>query len=267
MPFPDSRRVIYQKNPLEQVICQLRFPPILRIDAEAPARFQEAIRQEFPLFEEKFEGSVDIPSEVAEQLPAEFLRLPGISGMERRSFQFRTLDEQWTLSLTRDFIALSTSNYTRWEEFQLYFRKPFEVFLAEYSPAIFTRIGLRYQDVIRKSELGLEETPWSELLQPYIAGILAVPSVDQSHIKSTMQVVEMDLSDDYGKVTIRHGFATDKRTNEICYLIDNDFFAEKIKDSNDVIERLNHFNLRARRLFRWSITDRLHEAMEPEAIS
>lgn len=266
MPFPDSRRVIYQKNPLEQVICQLRFPPILRIDAEPPARFQEAIRQEYPLFEEKFEGSVDIPSEIAEQLPSEFLRLPGMGVRERRSYQFRTLDEQVTFSLTRDFVALATNSYTRWEEFQFNFRKPFEAFQQEYSPVLFTRVGLRYQDVIRRSQLGLEDTPWSELLQPYIAGVLAVPDVKQSHVTSTMQVVEMNLSHNYGKVTIRHGFATDTRTNEICYLIDNDFFAEKIKDSNDVIERLNQFNLRARRLFRWCITDRLHEAMEPQPI-
>lgn len=266
MPFPDSPRVIYNKNPLEQVICQLRFPPILRIDTELPARFQEAIRHEYPLFEEKYEGMPEIPAEVADQLPADFLRLPGIGGIERRSYQFRTLDEQWTFSLTREFIALATGHYRRWEEFQHYFIKPFEVFLHEYSPAFFSRVGLRYQDVIRRSRLGLEEVPWSELLQPYIAGMLATHDLDSSHIQSTLQVVEMNLSNNHGKVTIRHGFATDNKTGEICYLIDNDFFAEKVKDSQDVINRLTQFNVRARRLFRWCITDRLHEAMEPQPL-
>jgi len=267
MPFPDSPRVIYNNNPLEQVICQLRFPPILRIDTELPARFQEAIRHEYPLFEEKHEGVAEIPAELAEQLPADFLRLPGIGSMDRKSYQFRTLDEQWALSLTRDFIALDTSHYTRWEEFQQHFAKPFEVLLDEYSPAIFSRIGLRYQDVIRRSRLGLSDTPWSELLQPYIAGMLASTDLDGDHIDSTMQVVEMKLANNYGKVKIRHGFATDRTTGEVCYLIDNDFFAEKVKESHEVLNRLTQFNLRARRLFRWCITDRLHEAMDPQPIN
>ena len=52
MPFPDSERVIYQRNPLLEVICQLRFPSILRIDSEAPAVFQERVRKEYPMYQE-----------------------------------------------------------------------------------------------------------------------------------------------------------------------------------------------------------------------
>lgn len=266
MPFPDSQRVIYKKNPLEQVICQIRFPPILRIETEIPAAFQDAIRQEFPLFEEKQEGGIEIPGDLAEQLPKEILRLPGIGGIERKLYQFSTLDEQWTISLSRDFIALATNEYQRWEEFQRYFKLAFEVLLKEYSPALFSRIGLRYVDVIRRSRLGLQERPWSELLQPHIAGVLAVNDLGGQHILNTTQVIEMTLADNYGRATIRHGFAVDKATNEVCYLIDNDFFAEKLKDSNDVYDRLAKFNLRARRLFRWCITDKLHKAMEPKPI-
>jgi uncharacterized protein (TIGR04255 family) len=47
MTFPeDSPRVIYGRNPLEQVICQIRFPTILKIDTELPAAFQEQIRSD-----------------------------------------------------------------------------------------------------------------------------------------------------------------------------------------------------------------------------
>ena len=45
MPFPVTKRIIYKKNPLVEVICQLRFPPILSIDTEIPARFQGAIKK------------------------------------------------------------------------------------------------------------------------------------------------------------------------------------------------------------------------------
>ncbi len=60
MPFPEVQRVIYRKNPLEQVICQFRFPAILRIDTETPADFQERIRNDFPQFAEQTEWKFPI---------------------------------------------------------------------------------------------------------------------------------------------------------------------------------------------------------------
>src|SRR5689334_11739505 len=50
MPFPDSPRVIFRNNPRVQVIAQLRFPTILSIGSVDPARFQELIRDEYPLY-------------------------------------------------------------------------------------------------------------------------------------------------------------------------------------------------------------------------
>lgn len=50
MPFPPTPRVRYELNPIQEVICQLRYPPILRIGAEAPAAFQEVIRKDYPLY-------------------------------------------------------------------------------------------------------------------------------------------------------------------------------------------------------------------------
>src|SRR6266852_706318 len=47
-PFPEFTRVIYQRNPLVEVVCQLRFSPILRIDTDPPAEFQDRIRSAFP---------------------------------------------------------------------------------------------------------------------------------------------------------------------------------------------------------------------------
>jgi uncharacterized protein (TIGR04255 family) len=264
MPFPDSPRVIYTNNSLEQVICQVRFPPILRIDAEIPARYQDAIRQQYPLFEEKHEDKPDIPKQLLEQLPPDFLRL--LSASDKKAYNFISIDEQWTVSLTRDFIALTANNYSRWEEFKEHFRIPFDALLSEYAPALFSRVGLRYQNVIRRSVLGLESTPWSELIQPYIAGPLAAPGLDDDSIVNTTNTVEIRLRNEYGRVRIRYGFAVDSATKETCYLIDSDFFAEKIKGSENVLDRLDRFNRRAGRLFRWCITPHLHEAMGPRNI-
>ncbi len=44
MPIPDFDRVIYRKPALTRVVCQLRFPPILRISAEEPRSGGPALR-------------------------------------------------------------------------------------------------------------------------------------------------------------------------------------------------------------------------------
>lgn len=71
MLFPESERVIYDQNPLEEVICELRFPQILRIESEAPAAFQDRVRGEYPLVNKRTPLNLGLPPEVAKIFPLE----------------------------------------------------------------------------------------------------------------------------------------------------------------------------------------------------
>src|SRR5947209_5365304 len=54
MPDAASQpKTLYRRSPLLEVIVQLCFPPILRIEAEKPAAFQDLVRSDFPYFETK----------------------------------------------------------------------------------------------------------------------------------------------------------------------------------------------------------------------
>ena len=53
--FSNEERMIYAKRQLVEVICPLRFPEILSIDASEPAAFQDRIRREYPQYEKKIE--------------------------------------------------------------------------------------------------------------------------------------------------------------------------------------------------------------------
>jgi len=111
MPFPESPRVIYRKNPLDRVICQLRFPPILKIDTETPAQFQECIRGNFPEFRLKEEATLLTPAGISQELNAEMFRQ--IMPSETKNYEFSSEDSIWKVNLTRTFLSLSTTKYIR----------------------------------------------------------------------------------------------------------------------------------------------------------
>ena len=255
-PFPDSPRVVYRKNPLELVICQLRFPAILRIGSEPPAAFQEAIRAEYPLFREV--ASINVPSDVPPEV-ATLVRNLGAGAPG--TYDFLSADEQWSVGLTRDFVALTSRSYTRWEEFRARLKSVIDVVVDEYSPPFFTRVGLRYQDAICPISMELGERDWRKLISPYILGELSVEAVANAAAEATRTLV---MRVPGGTVRIRHGLGERRDTNESCYIIDADFFTDERTGVNEAIQTLAVFNRNAGRFYRWCITDKLHDALGPD---
>lgn len=265
MPFQEFERVIYNKNPLDNVVCQLKFSPILKIDSETPSQFQEAIRNIYPRFEAKEGAEIQMPKELVKLMPRELLSAM-LSPVSGKNYSFMTRDRSWRVSLTRDFLALSTTKYQRWEDFKERLRVPLEALNQIYSPAFFTRVGLRYQNVIVRSRLGIQNRPWSDLIQPFISGVLNEPPISESVI-TTESKIEIQLEDNQSIVRVFHGFVGSVKNNEICYQLDSDFFTEQEVEVNDVIDKLDYFNQRSGRLFRWFITESLHNAMGPTPIA
>ena len=258
MLFPKAERVVYDHNPLVEVICQFKYPPILRINSEEPVSFQEKIADEFPILTETVGV---IPDGVVQTLPSEAIR--AIKGASK-AYEFSTRDKHWVVSLTREFIALTNSNYIRWEEFYSKFKIPFYALNEVYSPQFFSRIGLRYQNVIHRSQLGLTDMKWTELINPVLTHFFEVVD-DESQIEEAIYTTVLDIGDGT-KVRIRYGKVRETNSNETCFLIDNDFYTNEEKDFTDGLAVITDFNERNRDLFRWCLTDTLHNAMDPRPV-
>lgn len=252
MPFPHSDRVIYQRNPLIEVVCQLRFPTILRIETEVPAAFQERIREHFPEYRTSrpsLPAGINLPREISDAMFG-----AGVA------HEFETADGTAKLSLTRDFIALAVTDYSEWRVFRELLMAP-QVALSEiYSPAYFSRVGLRYRDQIDRSALGLEQVPWSELLRPEVAGELAHPDI-ATKVKRIVREVLLAIPDGSGSIRIVHGL--EGESEDAKYVIDADFFTDQRTPTGSTDDVLKGFNKRAGNLFRWCIKPKLHDAMEP----
>ncbi|MEO0688311.1 MAG: TIGR04255 family protein, partial [Cyanobacteria bacterium J06649_11] len=93
------------------------------------------------------------------------------------------------------------------------------------------------------------------------------------NLSSSLQTImkNLVLKIENGQINLKHGLVNVKdpqrNTDKNAYLFDADFYTEqKIEGEQDVWDLLNQFNRTAGNLFRWSITDDLHNAMEPQSV-
>ena len=241
----------------------VRFPPVLKIDTTIPAEFQEQIRKAFPNFVEKAEVTFEIPPEVrATSFPEP---LPPIQPTGIKNYEFSSEDGKWKVNLTRSFIALSTSDYTRWNVFQRAFAKPLRALIELYEPHHFSRIGLRYLNVIKRSEYGLDNFEWKDLLQPFVLGIAGMPEVS-SAVQKFESGYEIQLDDQESVVRLIAKLQPDSN-GEASFVIDSDLYNTNLRTGvKSTRAMLYYFNTQSAKLFEWCITDRLREAMGPEVL-
>lgn len=252
-----TRRVIYKKNPLLEVILQIKFPKILSINVNEPADFQEAIREEYPIYQAVVEDEHGFTIPVN----GDMLFQPIIQRQQHKNHNFITEDTQYKINLTDGFIALSTSNYTRWEDMLSHFENPLRQFISIYRPAFFERVGLRYVDVFSRSKLGIQDKSWQELIEPAYLG--AMYSLKENKIISSTTDVSYLLDNKVSQVKVHAGLGYVNDEPETVFIIDSDFIhAENIKISDfDLI--IDYLHTAAGQFIRSAITETLHNAMKP----
>lgn len=267
MALPATEREVYSRNPLAEVVMDLKFPPILRIETETPAQFQEQIRNDYPRYRRVISAG-----QLSPEVPAPIRNL--IQGMNAVSgpikHQFEAQDQSWMVSLSREHLALKTTKYTRWEEFRERANRLRTAFTELYRPASYARIGLRYVDIVRRSILQLGDVSWAELLKPQIAGELAAEELGEN-VDSMSRQLHCKLDDDNCFLTLKTGIAVAEpdsanANKEKCFLIDADFHTHKLTELNHVMVALDSFNRASGNLFRWAILPRLRAALEPKSL-
>jgi len=255
MLFPDYEPCTYEHNQLLEVICQLRFPTILSINESMPAAFQEEVREEFPQFSVRAER---MPVPAGQQPPAQPLTV--------NNYQFISGDGKWKLNMTQSFIAMSTVGYTDWRTFAGKLDKPLGRFIQRYRPAYFERVGLRYMNAVSRMNLGLEDTPWNDLIQPAWLGVLDEEDLPEQSVIQSATEAELWLP---GKVRLKAhtGPGRVKRQGkddpEVKFILDFDLSMSGKIDARQAAPTLDILHDNANRAFQGAITIKLHEAMEP----
>ena len=259
--FSEEQRCLYHNHQLVQVICQLRFPEILTIGANAPVDFQEAIRGEFPVYQARQET----PAPKLTGAPGNFQVMNQAPTV---NYQFMTQDGVWKVNLTSKFISLSTTRYTGWEDFARMLDKPLAKFISVYHPAYFERVGLRYINVISRKALDLEE-PFRELIHSRYLGVLADEQVaEQNATKCSVDAEFVIRGGCRAKIHAGPGMVKKQNVQdpEIKFIFDQDLFMPGNVPVNLSAGALQTLHGQAFSIFRDAITDKLHDAMDPRTI-
>lgn len=258
--FSTEERVIYRKNQLGEVICQLRFPEILAIGAKPPVDFQEAIRADYPQYSSRMESPAP-----------KIAGTPGNMTLQNQpaaiNYQFVSADGVWRVNLTAKFISLACAKYTCWEDFAAKLDKPLAAFIQIYKPAYFERIGLRYVNFFSRKALNLEGMPFRELIAERYLGVLADEQLMESN--AARSTVDAEFAIRGGcRVKLHAGPGQVRRAGksdgETKFIFDQDLFMPGKVAPNLSAPALQTLHAQAWSLFRDAITEELHDAMEPQ---
>lgn len=244
MLFPETKHVQYKNNSLDKVICQLRFPPILKIDTEMPSTFQDKIRKDFPNFTENVNSSLSFPEQI----------------IQNKVFSFSSEDNNWKINITRTFIAIVAKEYKSWKEFCHRFENPLTSFINIYQPSFFTRVGLRYIDIFSRKKLCLDGKEWKDLISDKFSGLLNDSDI-ANKVNSFSNAIDINI-DDTSKIMIKTGFVLNKE-KEKCFLLDSDFYIQDKVLTENALAKLDFLHKYSLSLFRFAIKDELHNAMGP----
>lgn len=241
MPDQNGTRPVYRRTPFIDLVCQVQFPPVLKI-SQAPTGFQDRIRRHFPLFE---------------------------VAPDNRGYQFITEDRSCHLVLTPSSLALVAQRDLGWTSFRSSFLQAFQALQQEFAPTLYSRLGLRSRNLFCRSACNLTGKAWDELFRVPVVN-MAPFSALQGEVQANRSEVLLALQGGSVKARLSHGPVVAQLSGQVvateaCYLLDSDVFVEDRLDAANALALLDRLNQEAVVLFRWCITDALHQALEPQA--
>jgi uncharacterized protein (TIGR04255 family) len=251
-PFgPPVQEVPLRHAPLVSVIAQVRFPPVMSIQADPGfvAPFQEALRSDYPIMRQERQLQVLIGPTGG---------LPQDAGVILR-FEQQDLDS-WQVTLAPTFVSLSAKCYSRRSDFLARLTVILHSLESWLGPKVCDRIGVRYVDRLHGEQL----TQLSKLIRPEVLGMGGVAPNEGVEVVHTLADALFRL-DDTSELRSRWGLLPARATydpgiepvNETSWVLDLDHYTAGQEDFDlaTITNKAATFCDRIYRFFRWSVTD------------
>lgn len=268
MRIKPSDRVIFENNPLAEVVCQVRFDSRPLNEDLTQALASEINRLGYPILFVEEVNTVTLQV-VPEGLGNDFHQT---TPAPIRIYHFTTQTGEWRASYSVDFVAITCTKYTEWKHFKPRLIDLINLFIDKIGNLTATRIGLRYRDIIDREKLGLTSSGWPELLQPFVLGPFAAVNlcegaIPEEDVLSFFFQSNLQLND--CKVLFQGGLARSTESQNTAFVIDADFYLDSeecqdcLKRHNLIEGALERLHSNAGNLFSRTIQEKLHDALSP----
>ena len=254
LQFPDHDDVVFKRAPLSRVLCQIGFPPITALsEISSIIGFQEALRSYYPKFSSR-ESSDVILSEDMDEL----LQRPPI-------WSLRDDDEHWEVSLGLNFIGLSTTDYSHFNEFALRLLKVLEALERTFAPDRSTWMGLSKANQLRHPTVTKSNNCWDHLIRSELLGILEAegPPCGPHLVSATAHATAHFFDDRDGIMTMNYGIYDE----ELTYILDIDYETTEsfsMEASNEILNLLRVYSDSITSCFHWCLKPEMIEYLEPQ---
>lgn len=248
--LPNHVHRTYARNPLEAVIVQLRFDPILKI-GDRVADFQDGIRGRFPKFE------------VQETQSFEISPVSGVRTRNEQEYRFRAKDGSGTVFLNTHAVAMETRAHIERDALLSNFEMVLSSLRSVFDPVSPLRLGLRYLNVLDRQQIGADlgrDVGWEELVAE---DFVRIPC-DLAGLEGMAVGSECAGSIDGGRMTLRYGLVPEG-TDKERFRLDIDRFQEDGVEMDHVKSLLTGYASDIYSVFKTAARSGLIEWMEKEA--
>ncbi len=234
---PDEEPVRHKNNFIKTAVCELKFPTLLELEESPPVKMQKLLRKNYPHYSK--ETGVGISEAGPSTLGKKYL--------------FESKKRDWIISLRTSAISLETSKYTEFEEFFERLEELLGISKNLLDTDFFTRIGLRYINIIP-----IDDTDLNGWLNPIL---LSTPVCEQLGTLSQFNS-EFRGFIERGQYAVKHGFPPRNNPSEPIskYYLDFDHYSEGV-EYNDALELVKDFNKTNYSLFMWSLGQKAKEKL------
>lgn len=248
--LPNEQDIHLSNAPIKEVICQLSFPPIVKLGLSVDPAYQDEIRDDYPLYDRMI-NDMSVNDQMIKQL-----RFPS----DQLNHTISNIDHNEKINIEQNFFAFSTTAYSTWDDFYPKIIKNFGVFSKYYSPAAFLRTGLRYVNLFTSEIIpDLKNRPLHDFFQKEFLGPIGSKTIDNPYLSAFSSTFKIhDVQD----ILIQYGIGIkpdekvlpDDKKNKLFY-VDIDVSTNNTNE----IESLEPILIEAHRLayaaLRWVVKD------------
>lgn len=220
--FEKKKRHVFARNPLDTVVVQLRFQPILRInEGKGVADFQEGVRASFPGYSEKEVRNFTINP------------LTKVTTKIEKVFQFTRAGDHCKVQLSPDNVLVETKMHRDRDELIRDMRTVITALENVYNPLETQRLGIRYVNVIRKEVVAKDlarNTSWERLVS---AEYLRMPA-KIADLEKTSFANQISSPMPIGDMTLRYGLVRQDIHQDATFNFDIDRYIDGVVDLDDL---------------------------------